>query len=204
MIPESFLLFLLTCLVIELTPGPNMAYLVVLSLTHGKRVGLMTVAGIAIGLLSIGMLAALGVTALVAASPTALAAIHGCGVAYLVWLAWQSWRENEELSPERADGKDDMRYFRRGFIVNILNPKAFLFYVTVLPQFIPHAAHVVLPALLLTLVSVVIATAVHSLIVLLAARMQGVATHSSQRRAIRRMSALFLLSLAIWLAFLHG
>ncbi len=202
MIPDSFLLFLFACLVIELTPGPNMAYLVVLSLTLGKRIGLITVAGIATGLLCIGILAALGITALVTASPTILTVIHGSGVIYLIWLAWQSWWDDGELSPEHTDDKSHMRYFRRGFIVNILNPKAFLFYVTVLPEFIQSTEHVALSTLLLTLVSVIIATLIHSLIVLLAARMQVFVTHSSQRKTIRRISSLLLLLLAIWLAAL--
>jgi threonine/homoserine/homoserine lactone efflux protein len=202
MIPtESFLLFLTTCLIIELTPGPNMGYLAVLSLTAGRRAGFTTVASIATGLLVIGMLAALGAATLISASPLALLIIHACGVAYMFWLAWQSWHEEAELSPGKAaDGLSGARYFRRGLITNILNPKALVFYIAVLPGFVARSGDVMPQTILLTLISVTIATLVHGAIVLLAARLQAYITQPAQRARVRKISALLLAAIAVWLA----
>lgn len=202
MLPESFFLFFIACLIIELTPGPNMGYLAVLSLNIGKRAGLATVAGIASGLLIIGLLAALGMAEVISASPAALTGIHTCGVAYLFWLAWRSWHENVELSPDTAQLKaTDVRYFRRGLITNILNPKAMVFYVVALPGFVDSAEHAVAQAITMSLISVTIATLVHAIIVLLAAQLHNAITQSAQREKIRKLSALSLALVALWLAF---
>lgn len=199
MLPSSIFLFLTACLIIELTPGPNMGYLAVLSLNAGKRAGFATVAGITCGLSFIGFLAALGMAEVIAASPPLLTGIHICGVAYLFWLAWRSWHEDAELSPEIASA--DARYFRRGLITNILNPKAIVFYVVALPGFVDSAEHAMAQAVTMTLISVTIATLVHSGIVLLAARLQTIIVEPKQRKNMRKISALLLALVALWLAF---
>lgn len=199
MLPESFYLFLTACLIIELTPGPNMGYLAVLSLNAGKRAGFATVAGIASGLFIIGMLAALGMAEMIAASPSLLSGIHICGVAYLFWLAWRSWHDDAELSPDIVSA--NARYFRRGLITNILNPKAIVFYVVALPGFVDSAEHAMAQAVTMTLISVTIATLVHALIVLLAARLQTIIVEPAQRAKTRKISAVLLALVALWLAF---
>ena len=85
---ETLLAFAATCLVIELAPGPNMAYLAVLSASKGRRAGFAATLGIALGLLIVGLAAALGLTAIIANSRWVYEALRWGGVFYLLWLAW--------------------------------------------------------------------------------------------------------------------
>lgn len=194
--------FLTTCLIIEVTPGPNMAYLTLLSIGTGRRAGFATVGGIALGLLIIGIAAALGVAALIAASPAVYELLRLSGVIYLLWLAWCSWHENTETSPGRAEDKhSNLRFFRRGLIVNILNPKAAVFYIAVLPQFTLTTDDIVRQTLTLTAIYVMIATLVHLLIVWLASSLRPMLEDPYRHRIARRILSLSLVMIAFWFAW---
>lgn len=128
--------FIIACLAIELTPGPNMAYLALLSVAEGKKAGFATVAGITLGLASIALASAFGIAQLITFYPALYEIIRWLGVGYLLWLAVSSWREGMDVSPAEIGMPHHGTYFRRGFFVNILNPKAAAFYLTVLPSFV--------------------------------------------------------------------
>jgi threonine/homoserine/homoserine lactone efflux protein len=199
--------FALTCVIIEITPGPNMTYLAALSLTNGMRTGYAAVAGIALGLTTYGVIAALGLAALIDHSPLLYGLLRWSGVAYLLWLAWESWASEREAAPQAADGKDGQPWlaFRRGLITNLLNPKAAVFYVAVLPEFIRvDGGPVVLQTLLLSVIYVAIATSIHSAIVALASTLQTTVATAERRRTIRRGLALVLVGIAIWFALTTG
>jgi threonine/homoserine/homoserine lactone efflux protein len=204
---SPLLAFALTALVIEITPGPNMTYLAALSLSNGMRTGFAAVAGIALGLMTYGVIAALGLAALIDNSPLLYGLLRWGGVAYLLWLAWESWASERETSPHAIDGKDEQPWlaFRRGLITNLLNPKAAVFYVAVLPEFIqPGAGPVIVQTLMLSVVYVTIATSIHCAIVALAGTLQATAAIADHRRAIRRALALVLVGIAIWFALTTG
>ncbi|MBE0702461.1 MAG: LysE family translocator [Afipia sp.] len=196
--------FLLTALVIEMTPGPNMAYLATLSLSQGVRAGLAAVTGVALGLSVYGVAAALGLSAIIDNSPLLYAVLRWGGVAYLLWLAWEGWASEAETSPGTADDLNARPWiaFRRGLITNLLNPKAAVFYVTVLPDFVQLGkGSAAAQTLMLSTIYVGVATAVHLVIVFLAGRLQGVIATPDKRRTIRRILALLLAAIAIWFAF---
>lgn len=199
----SLLAFVLTCLVIEITPGPNMAYLAALSLSQGVRAGIAAVAGIAIGLSVYGVAASLGLSAIIDNSAFLYETLRWGGVAYLLWLAWEAWAAEREISPETVDGGiNAWTAFRRGLITNLLNPKAAVFYVAVLPDFIQIGkGAVAAQTLMLSAVYVGIATAIHLVIVLLASRLQRVIATPEQRRTVRRVLAVLLAAIAVWFAF---
>jgi len=204
---NPLLAFALTALIIEITPGPNMTYLAALSLSSGRRVGFAAVAGIAIGLMTYGIVAALGLAAVIDSSPLLYGILRWGGVAYLLWLAWEAWSSERETSPDATDGTDDEPWiaFRRGLITNLLNPKAAVFYVAVLPEFIrPGADTVMSQTLALSAVYVTIATVIHAGIVALAGSMQSVVAASNRRRFVRRLLALALVGIAIWFALTTG
>ena len=90
---NPLLAFALTALIIEITPGPNMTYLAALSLSNGARTGFAAVAGIALGLLTYGVIAAFGLAAVIDNSPLLYGLLRWGGVIYLLWLAWESWTE---------------------------------------------------------------------------------------------------------------
>ena len=196
--------FALTSLVIEMTPGPNMAYLAALSLSQGIRAGLAAVVGVALGLAVYGAVAALGLSAMIDTSPLLYEVLRWGGVVYLLWLAWEAWANEAETSPGKAGDSDarPARAFRRGLITNLLNPKAAVFYVAVLPDFIQIGrGSVVTQTLLLSALYVGIATLVHLVIVLLASRLQSTIQTPDKRRIIRRVMAVALAAIAVWFAF---
>ena len=196
--------FALTALAIEITPGPNMGYLAVLSLSRGWQIGIAAVTGVALGHAVYGLLAALGVAALIDASPLLYELLRWAGVAYMVWLAYEAWASEEETSPEVADHADPRlvrRAFRHGLVTNLLNPKAAIFFIAVVPSYIVAGQSVVKQTLILSGIFVLVATAVHLIIVLAAGRVQNFANEASRRKPIRRALAIVLLGIAAWLAW---
>lgn len=192
--------YVMTVLFIELTPGPNMAYLAALTLGAGRRAGVAAVAGVGIGLALIGIAAAMGLAALIAASPLIWTALRWAGGLYLLYLAWETWRGEAETSPAGTPslGNSNARYFSRGVITNILNPKAALFYVAVVPQFLPATGATLGYGLALTAISVCVATAIHLVIVLLAARLHPLFNQPGRMQRTRHMLAIGLAGIAIW------
>lgn len=200
---ETFGTFALTCLVIELTPGPNMAYLAILSATRGQRSGLAATFGIALGLLVVGLAAALGLAAAISNSLFLYEALRWAGVAYLLWLAWEGWRDSTETSPSRSaegDEDDDRGYAVRGFVTNILNPKAAVFYIAVLPTFVDAARPVLSQTLVLSIIYVAIATAIHTVIVGLAGAARPLLEDPDRSRTVRRALSFVLALIAVWFA----
>lgn len=192
--------YVMTVLFIELTPGPNMAYLAALTLGAGRKAGLAAVAGVAIGLALIGVAAAAGLATLIAASPTVWAVLRWAGGLYLLYLAWETWRGETETSPAdtAAFRRSGARYFTRGLITNILNPKAALFYVAIVPRFLPETGPTLATGLGLTAISVAVATAVHLAIVLLAARMHPLLSQPGRMERTRHGLAIGLAGIALW------
>lgn len=197
--------FALTSLIIEITPGPNMTYLAALSLSSGARAGFAAVAGIALGLFTYGIVAALGLAAVIDSSRLLYGLLRWTGVAYLLWLAWEAWSSERETAPGATDGPDGEPWlaFRRGLITNLLNPKAAVFYVAVLPEFIrPDGGAVMSQTLALSLIYVAVATAIHCGIV--AGTLQSRFATPDSRRTVRRLLALALVVIAIWFALATG
>src|SRR5690606_17412999 len=104
----ALLSFALASLLIELTPGPNMAYLAILAADRGKKAGLAAVGGVALGLALLGLLAVLGLGALLVEQPGLFQALRWAGVAYLLYLAWEAWSDArkpiEAPDPMRGSG----------------------------------------------------------------------------------------------------
>jgi threonine/homoserine/homoserine lactone efflux protein len=190
--------FVLTVLIIELTPGPNMAWLAVLSADRGRRAGFAAVAGIALGLATIGLLATAGLAALVARTPWLFELMRFAGSAFLLYLAFEGWRHAGESSPARTGGPLG-RHFREGLVINLLNPKAGLFYLVVLPEYMRADWPALPQAVSLTLVSVAIATLIHALIVLTASRAAALLTSPDRTIWFRRILSLLLALIAVWL-----
>ena len=184
--------FALAVLLIELTPGPNMAWLAGLAATEGKRSGLSAVAGVALGLLANGVLAALGLATLLGAMPSLLHGLRFAGAAMMVWLAIEAWRGAEKPLPAAAVG----RSFATGALLNLLNPKAYLFFVVVAPEFLGGRALGLTEALTLALVSTMIATAIHLAIVLAGSQAQAWLADPQRTKWVRRGFAIVMLGVA--------
>ena len=184
--------FAAAVLLIELTPGPNMAWLAGLAATEGKRSGLAAVAGVALGLLANGILAALGLATLLTAMPALLHGLRIAGAAMMVWLAIEAWRGADHMTPQTAPGKS----FATGALLNLLNPKAYLFFVVVAPEFLGGRTLGLTEALTLAMVSTAIATAIHLAIVLAGSHAQAWLADPARTKWVRRGFAVVMLGVA--------
>jgi threonine/homoserine/homoserine lactone efflux protein len=137
------LAFLLTSLIVVVSPGTGVLYTLAAALTKGSRAGIAAAFGCTLGILPAMLAAMLGLAAVLHASALAFAALKWCGVIYLLYMAWQSLREHGALAVDTgAEARSDRRVIVRGFLINILNPKLSIFFLAFLPQFIaPDDAH---------------------------------------------------------------
>lgn len=182
-----------------------MAYIAVLSATDGRRAGYAAIAGIALGLLSVGIAAALGVATLVSNSFIIYQLLRFGGVLYLLWLAWDTWKPAPLLHPSEVKSLIyNAKFFKRGLITNLLNPKAAIFYVAMLPQFINPAHPLLIQTIILTLIFVAIATFIHGLIVTLAGYARHFLENDKHRITIRRILSLTLVAIALWFGISTG
>lgn len=132
--PQSFLLFLAGALLLNLTPGPDMAFTLATSAKGGVRTGVAAALGVGAGSLVWAILTAAGLAALLAASQHALTVVRIAGGVYLIYLAVQTWRTRHEW--RKAKGAENISAaFRAGALTNLLNPKVGLFYLAFLPAF---------------------------------------------------------------------
>ncbi|MGY4829497.1 LysE family translocator [Sphaerotilaceae bacterium SBD11-9] len=133
-------LFVVAGLLLNLTPGADLLYVAGNTAAGGRRAGVLAALGIGAGCLFHVTLAALGLSALLAASELAFTVVKWLGAAYLVWMGIGMWRSRAAASAPAAP--DPHRVFWRGVLTNALNPKVALFFLAFLPQFItPGSGH---------------------------------------------------------------
>jgi threonine/homoserine/homoserine lactone efflux protein len=163
--------FLLASTVLAVTPGPGVLYIVTRTLAQGRRVGLASVAGVALGNFGSALAASLGVAAVLALSTLAFNVLKWAGAAYLVWLGLKALRAAPAgAAAPAAAAPDGWRVLRDGFWVALLNPKTALFFAAFLPQFIDAQGPAAAQGLLLGTCFVAIAALTDSLWVLAAAQ----------------------------------
>jgi threonine/homoserine/homoserine lactone efflux protein len=188
--------FVLASVLIELTPGPNMTWLAVLGASRGRIVALAAVAGICLGLAIAGAVAGVGLTAILTEWPVLFQALRWIGTLYLFYLAWDAWQSSDGLEALPHDGAS--MAFQQGLISNILNPKAYLFYAAMLPQFVSGTMSLTAEITTLTAVYVVIATVIHAAIALLSGSVAGFLKSSPQAVTIRKILAILIALAAVW------
>lgn len=189
--------FVLAMVLVELTPGPNLAYLALLSASRGRRAGLQAVAGITLGLSVYLLITRFGLTHTPLHSPEGLNVLRWAGVGYLVWLAWETMRGTAETA---ADPDVIHSPLVRGLISNLLNPKAALFYLALLPGFIrPAVGPVGDQVVIFGAGHILISILIHSAVVFGAA---GLASRLAPRgvRILRIALTAGLVATALWLA----
>ncbi len=201
MVPDGLAAFVLAAALIELTPGPNMTWLALVAVSEGRRPGFAAVAGVALGLALVGAAAAFGLAALVGATPALFHALRWGGVFYLLWLAWDGWRAVDGAAANDPRGITLGRAFRRGLLTNLLNPKAAVFYVAVLPGFTDPGAPVLAETLVLTAAYVAVATVIHAAIVTLAGSAHALLDNPRRSASIRRALSAALALVALWFAW---
>ncbi|MDO7833981.1 LysE family translocator [Sphingobium sp. HBC34] len=188
--------FVLAVLLIEITPGPNMAWMAGLAAAEGRRCGMAAVWGVALGLLANALLAALGLSLLLQRAPGLLNGLRYAGAAMMIWLAIDAWRGASRASPSMPAHDGIGRAFITGALINLFNPKAYIFFMVVAPQFMNGAALGVRAAVILSLISVSIATAIHIIIVLAGSGLHQWLASPERTRIVRRLFAIVMLLVA--------
>ncbi|WP_433053423.1 LysE family translocator [Dactylosporangium sp. CS-033363] len=158
----------LVALGMVLTPGPNMMYLVSRSITQGRRAGLTSLGGVALGFLVYLALAATGLSVVFAAVPALYTTVKLAGAAYLAYLAWQAVRPGgtSVFTPVELPPDSNRRLFAMGLMTNLLNPKAAIMYASLIPQFVDvRAGHLVGQAFALGGIQIAVSMLVNTAIV---------------------------------------
>ena len=169
---HDVLIFTAACLLMVLTPGPNMIYLISRSICQGRAAGVTSLVGVVAGFFVHMLAAAVGLAAVFLAVPMAYEALKWAGALYLLWMAWQAVRpgarspfEARELVPDSSS-----KLVAMGFLTSVLNPKVALFYLSILPQFIsPAHGSMFIQSILLGLIQISVSFTVNLLIALFAA-----------------------------------
>jgi len=129
--------FLLTTLVIVATPGTGVLYTLAAGLSRGARASVVAAAGCTLGIVPHVVAAITGLAAVLHASAVAFATLKWLGVAYLLWMAWSTWRDEGALTvQEDQTPRSARRVVLSGILVNLLNPKLTIFFFAFLPQFV--------------------------------------------------------------------
>lgn len=136
---RTYALFLVAALAVIAAPGPDILYVLSRSIAGGKRVGSISAFGIATGEVLHTGLAVLGLAALLQASTAAFLCVKFVGAFYLVYLGIRTIWERNHVAFQSFGAANDWKVFRQGALTNLFNPKAVLFYVTFLPQFVSPA-----------------------------------------------------------------
>lgn len=149
--------FLVASVILAVTPGPGVLYIVTRSVLQGTRSGMASVAGVAIGNLGNALAASLGLAALFAASSVAFSIVKYLGAAYLIYLGVQTIRRRAETSAPTVVAVPLRTVFRDGLIVALFNPKTAIFFAAFLPQFISTGQSFLAQSLILGTIFVLIA-----------------------------------------------
>lgn len=168
---SSLLTFALVALGLVLTPGPNMIYLISRSICQGRKAGLVSLGGVALGFVFYMLCAAFGITALIFAVPYAYDVLRISGVVYLLYLAWQAVKPGGRsvFTVRDLPADSGRKLFMMGFITNLANPKIAIMYLSLLPQFIsPGHGSILTQSLALGFTQAIISVAVNALIVVMA------------------------------------
>lgn len=135
---ENLLPFLTASLLLTISPGPDILYVLVQSLSNGVRAGILTTLGLVSGIIIHTSLVAFGVSAILKESETIFLIIRITGAFYLFYLAYKVWKSDSKISVNTNPGnnKGDFSLFRRGFIMNVVNPKVTIFFLAFFPGFL--------------------------------------------------------------------
>lgn len=134
---STFLYFLIASMLLTIAPGPDIMYLLAKSLADGARSGISLALGLTTGLIFHTSLVIIGVAAIIQQSPLAFAILKYAGAAYLLYLAWGAFHAQGNLKLNAVNKSGSyFKLYRRGVIMNVLNPKVLLFFLAFLPQFV--------------------------------------------------------------------
>lgn len=202
MIPfHELIFFILAALILVISPGPNMIYLISKSITQGKKSGFISLAGVVCGFLFHIIMVSFGLTAVLLAVPLAYTVLKTLGTVYLLYLAYQAIKPKSKniFDVDKNVAHDSpKKLFTIGFLTNVLNPKVAVFYLSFFPQFIkPEYGSIFTQSLELGIIQVLISFSINFIIVLTAAK---VAVFFSNNPVWIKVQKWFMASVLTYLA----
>jgi len=197
--PAILVPYILACFLFSIVPGPSVSIVVANALGGGTRAGLLTILGTELSMLSMVVVVALGLGAVMAVVSEAFTIIKLVGAAYLIWIGWKMLTSRGELDLSASQRQPAGRYIWQGALVNWANPKTLLFLGAFLPQFVDLDR----PAFGQIMVLGPIVMAVATLTDMLYALASGQARHlltAARVRMVNRVSGAVLICGGVWLA----
>ena len=213
---DTYLMFIGVSVLLCISPGPDMMFILGRSIVHGRRAGLAAVIGITLGNYTHLTAAIVGLTALLAASPLAFAVIKWCGALYLVFLGVQTMRASSILSSVPAQPHSgsvqpfdsvQQASFRsivlQGFLNDVLNPKVAIFYIMLLPQFIEikdtqYIQHLLMLGITLNMIGLVVSL---TLVYIAAWLTRSLRENEILANRMNTLLGVLFIGMGIWLAF---
>ena len=196
-----FGLFLTAAILLAITPGPGMFYVLTRSLKGGRNEGIASAFGTAVGGFAHVIAAALGLSAILATSSIAFTLIKYVGAAYLIYLGIRTLKSDDNILLNAAPSSTSSKAFRQGIITEALNPKTALFFLAFIPQFVNPQGNVIFQFVLLGSISVALNTSVDIVVSLLAGPIgQWLRTSTRFRRGQKVFTGWSLIGLGAYVA----
>jgi threonine/homoserine/homoserine lactone efflux protein len=196
---EIYIAYIVTCFVIALIPGPTVTVIVANSLAHGSRAGLLNVAGTQLGLALMMAILVVGLSSVIAAMGWLFDWLRWAGAAYLVWLGWKLLRAPDAMMDVQQASMPKGGFLLQGFLVLMANPKALLWFGAFIPQFIDPTGNYVGQIVLLGVSAMAVALVSDGAYAVVTGR-AGKWLSKRRVRLVSRLSGVFLIGGAIWLA----
>jgi len=199
---HTFVLFLAAALLVAITPGPGIFYIVGRTLAGGRKEGLASSVGLGLGGLVHVFGGAIGLSAVIMASAEAFTVLKIAGAAYLIWLGFKTWREALTVEPAKVQTNGARRAFREAIVVEALNPKTAAFFLAFIPQFVDQSANVAAQFIVLGLISVAVNTSADLIVTYWAGKAQaGLARRPACITRMRQASGAVMCGLGTTLLF---
>ena len=165
MTQSTFLCFLGASMALTVAPGPDNIFVLTQGIARGRKAAIVTALGMCSGISVHTSAAAFGISALFYSSALAFHLVKYAGAGYLLYLAFRTLRERSAVRLSKADERPPLALYKRGFLMNVLNPKVAMFFLAFLPQFVtPNNGHVPLQMLLLGFIFMAQAVLIFTLI----------------------------------------
>ena len=200
---QNLSLFIITSLLLALTPGQDFIYIMIRSISQGARAGFVAIAGLLVGVTFHTFAAATGVAAILLTSSYAFTVIKVVGAIYLIYLGIQAFLQKGKQEIRKTNDKaSDLKLFKEGMLSSTLNPKLALFFMAFLPQFVTHDANAFYNMLILGLLFILVSLPILFAVAILSSKFGNILTkNKSLSSFIGKVSGIILIGLGLRLAF---
>lgn len=202
--PNNLIYFLTAAIMLTILPGPDMLFVIVQSITLGRKAGITVALGLCTGLIVHTIAAAFGISLVIYNSEIGFTVLKYLGVVYLLYLAFMSLREKNVLLTNGIK-VDKIRLYRKGILMNLLNPKVLLFFLAFLPQFVNQESdNISLQMIFYGLLFIIQALIIFSIVSILAGKIsEKIFTNSTFSKYIKWLKFSILLFIGISLIFVN-